>query len=66
MLLKRGSGSSREPENQARAAVRRIAEYRRDHPATYPTTWADAGPVGERARKLVGDCLKDSLENPSK
>lgn len=67
MLLKQGSGSSRESENQARAVVRRIAEYRRDHPPTYPSTWAaDASSASEWARKLVGDCLKDSLENPSK
>ncbi len=67
MLLKQGSGSSRESESQARIVVRRIAQYRRDHPPTYPPTRAaDASSAGERARKLAGDCLKDSLENPGK
>jgi hypothetical protein len=67
MLLKQGSGSSRESENQARVVVRRIADYRRDHPPTYPSTWAtDASSASESARKLVGGCLKDSLESPQK
>jgi hypothetical protein len=63
-LAARGDGNMR-PELAGR--LRRATEYRRDHPATYPASWAtDSSSASEWARKLVGECLRGSLENPAR
>lgn len=66
-LLKEEPGRSSASEPAARAIVRRVAEYRKDHAVTYPEVWAkDSSAAMESPRKIVAGCLASSLEVSAK
>src|SRR5512140_3011572 len=64
-FMNTGRGAPRSGERPGRPAdvVRRVAQYRLQHPPAYPAAWAaDQGPTLQAARERVGGCLKTALE----